>query len=345
MDIWRIVNSLRNRSGQIINLLYPPKFEIHYGDSDLQFNLIFVTSRWDYRSRLAGDGFEYRNFIYAFKKLVNKVYFVPIENKQEITKTIRNFKKEKQKTIVFSVFQQLKDIPKNYFELSKEGFYLVNWYTDDDMLFDKFSKHVANLFNLNIITFEPNIKYYKLLGAKVITSQWAAKTCYPFLNKRSYLACFIGRMYGERAILMEKLKKEFKELIFVHDTRKKILKESEMINAYRNSWLAIDDSIASDKKNIQIKARVFEDSSYGCLVLTKPNIRILKYFKLKKEILFWSNASELTSILKNFQKNPEKYKKLAYLAYTRVKKEHLYKYRFKEIFKFINHDVDFFNYE
>jgi len=339
MDIWRIINSLRNRSGQIINLIFPPKHEIHYGDGNLPFSLIFVTSRWDYRSRLAGDGFEYRNFMYAFKKLVNKIYFVPIENKQKISETIRSFKEEKKKIIVFSVFQQLKDIPKDYFELSKEGFYLVNWYTDDDMLFDKFSKHVANLFDLNIITFEPNIKDYKLLGAKVITSQWAAKMCYPFLNERSYLACFIGRMYGGRAILTERLKKEFKELIFVHDTRKKILKESEMINAYRNSWLAIDDSIASDKKNIQIKARVFEDSSYGCLVLTKPNAKILKYFKLNKEILFWSDISELISVLRDFQKNPEKYKKLAYLAYNRVKREHLYEFRFKEIFEFINHDL------
>ncbi len=344
MDVWRIKNSLWNRSGQMVNLLFPPKYEIHYGDNDSQFNLIFVTSRWDYRSRFVGDGVEYRNFMYAFKKLANIIYFVPIENKQEITKTIRNFKKEKQKTIVFSVFQQLKDIPKDYFELSKEGFYLVNWHTDDDMLFDKFSKYVANLFNLNIITFEPNIKYYKLLGAKVITSQWAAKMCYPFLDKRSYLACFIGRMYGERAVLTERLKKEFKEAIFVHDTRKKCLKESEMIDTYRNSWLAVDNSIASDEKNIQIKARVFEDSSYGCLVLTNPNARILKYFKLNKEILFWNNISVLIDIIKDFQKNPEGYKKLAYSAYNRTKREHLYEHRFKEIFKFINHDVVFFNY-
>lgn len=34
MSVWRIVNSLRNRSGQMVNLLSPPKFEIHYGDSD-----------------------------------------------------------------------------------------------------------------------------------------------------------------------------------------------------------------------------------------------------------------------------------------------------------------------
>lgn len=339
MDVWRIKNSLRNKSGQIFNQIFPPKFEIHYGEGDLPFNLIFVTSRWGYRSRFVGDGFEYNNFIYAFKKLVNMIYFVPIESKQKILETIRSFKEEKKKTIVFSIFQQLKDIPQDYFELSKEGFYLVNWYTDDDMLFNKFSKYVASLFDLNIITFEPNITHYKLLGAKVITSQWAAKICYPFLNERSYLACFIGRMYGERAILVGRLKKEFKELVFVHDTRKKILKESEMINAYRNSWLAIDDSIASDEKNIQIKARVFEDSSYGCLVLTKPNTRILKYFKLNKEILFWSNVSELNNIIKDFQKNPEEYKKLAYLAYSRVKKEHLYEYRFKEIFRFISDDI------
>ena len=225
MDTIRLKNTLRNKSGQIINQLFPPKTELHYGSGNFPFNLIFVAPRWEYKSRFTGDGFEYRRFIPAFKKLVNTFCFVPIESKQRITAEIRNFKKENKKNIVFSVFQHSKEIPQDYFKLSEGGFYLANWYTDDDMFFNKFSKSVAKHFNLNITTFEPNLDRYKALGANAVVSQWAAEKCFSFLDRRRYLACFIGRMYGERTELIRELKKEFNDLVFVHDTRVKILEE------------------------------------------------------------------------------------------------------------------------
>lgn len=333
MDILRIKNAFRNRAGRTINRLFPPKTEIHHGSGDAVFNLIFVAPRWGYKSRFVGDGFEYMRFIPAFKRLVSIVCFVPIENKKRITTGIRNFKKENEKNIVFSVFQNHKDIPEDYFKLSQEGFYLANWYTDDDMFFDKFSKHVADRFNLNITTFEPNLARYKAINANAITSQWAGISGCDFLKSRRYAACFVGRMYGQRTQIVKELNKVFGELVFVHDTRLKPISEDAMISAYQNSWLAIDEPLAYDGKTRQIKARLFENASMGCLVLTKPSDRIEHYFEPNKEILFWETSSELIDIIRDCIDNPNKYKVLARLAYERTLREHLYEHRFREVFK------------
>lgn len=282
---------------------------------------------------MVGDGFEYVRFIPAFKKLVNNLCFIPIENRKRISTEIRNNKKENKNNIVFSVFQNHKDIPEDYFKLSEEGFYLANWYTDDDMFFDVFSKHIADRFNFNITTFEPNLARYEAINANVIASQWAGISGCDFLEDRRYEACFVGRMYGQRACLIRKLKKEFGNKIFIHDTRGKPISEDAMVSAYQNSWLAIDEPLAYDGKNRQIKARLFENASMGCLVVTKPNDRIKQYFQPNREILFWETISELIDIIRDCADNPEKYKKMARLAYERTQREHLYEHRFREVFK------------
>lgn len=329
----RIRNALRNKSGQIINQLFPPKTETHQGIADSAFNLIFVAPRWGYKSRFVGDGFEYMRFIPAFKKLVNNLCFVPIEDKKRILAEIRNFKKEARKNVVFSIFQNHKDIPEKYFKLSQEGFYLVNWYTDDDMFFDVFSKYVADRFNLNVTTYEPNLVRYRAMNANAIASQWAGITGCDFLESRRYIACFVGRMYGDRTHLVKKLKSEFGNKVFVHDTRVKPISEEAMISAYQNSWLAIDEPLAYDGQTRQIKARIFENASMGCLVLTKPNDRLERYFEPSREILFWETIPKLIDIIRDYIANPATYKEMAYLAYQRAQREHLYEHRFRDIIK------------
>jgi len=190
-----------------------------------------------------------------------------------------------------------------------------------------------NNLHLNITTFEPNLARYEDINANAIASQWAGIEGCDFLEKRKYAACFIGRMYGQRAGLIKKLKKEFGNKIFIHDTRYKPISEELMLCAYQNSWLAIDEPTAYDGKTRQIKARLFENASMGCLVVTKPNDRIKQYFQLNREILFWETISELIDIIRDCADNPEKYKKMARLAYERTQREHLYEHRFREVFK------------
>ena len=336
MSLLRIRNALRNRLGQIINNICPPRTEIYHGAGNQSFNLIFVASRWGYKSRFSGEGFEYIRFIPAFKKLVDMISFVPIENRKRILDGIRNSKKESGRNIVFSVFQNQKDIPKNYFKLSEKGFYLANWYTDDDMFFDVFSKYVACNFNLNVTTYESNLSRYSQLGANAIATQWAGINGCEFLETRRYAACFIGRMYGQRISLVKKLRKEYGQHIFIHDTRAKHITEKEMISAYQNSWLAIDEPTAYNRQTQQIKARIFENASMGCLVLTKPNDRLSSYFVPNKEILFWETVPELIAIIKDCIDNPEDYKRKARCAYDRTNREHLYEHRFSKIFQTIS---------
>jgi len=223
--------------------------------------------------------------------------------------------------------------------LSQEGFYLTNWYTDDDMFFDTFSKHIANRFKLNVTTYEPNLARYRAINANAITSQWAGISGCDFLESRRYIACFVGRMYGDRLHLVKKLKSEFGNKVFVHDTRVKSISEEAMISAYQNSWLAIDEPTAYDGNGLQIKARIFENASMGCLVLTKPNNRLARYFEPNKEILFWETTAELIDIIRDCLDNPEIYKNMARLAYKRAQQEHLYEHRFKQIFESISQDI------
>jgi spore maturation protein CgeB len=107
-----------------------------------------------------------------------------------------------------------------------------------------------------------------------------------------------------------------------------------MISAYQNSWLAIDEPTAYDCRTQQIKARIFENASMGCLVLTKPNGRLSNYFTPGSEILFWETVPELIEIINGCINNTGDYKKKARLAYERTYREHLYEHRFRKIFEY-----------
>jgi spore maturation protein CgeB len=114
-----------------------------------------------------------------------------------------------------------------------------------------------------------------------------------------------------------------------------------MVSSYQNSWLAIDEPLAYDGRTRQIKARLFENASMGCLVLTKHNDRVERYFEPGREILFWETIPELIDIIRDFIANPATYKEMAYLAYQRAQREHLYKHRFTEIFNYITERANF----
>jgi hypothetical protein len=321
--------------GSAINRILPPAQQVLGCTGDMSINVILVASRWDYGSRFNGDGFEYRRFLPALRRVAKTVSFVPIEAKNRIVRRIRSLMQPDEKTVVLSVFHNLDSIPEDYFKLAGQGVYLANWYTDDDMLFDNFSMHAAGRFSLNITTFEPNLARYKALNARAIVSQWAGIDGCDFLESRRYAACFVGRMYGQRASLAGQLQREFGDKVFVNDTRVKPISDDAMVSAYQNSWLAIDDPLAYDGKTQQIKARVFENASMGCLVATQPNSRIEQYYTPDREILFWETLPDLIRTIQSVMSHPEKFKKMARSAYERTLREHIYEHRFRDIFNHI----------
>jgi len=316
-----------------MNGLAPPDVESFGSNEGSTFEVILVASRWDYGSRFNGDGFEYRRFLPALRNVARSVLFVPIEAKTTVTLRVRRVARSGGQTIALSVFNNPNEIPRDYFELAEEGVYLANWYTDDDMLFDRFSKHVGNRFHLNITTYEANLPRYRAISANAVASQWAGIDGCGFLESRRYAACFVGRMYGQRAILAKRLRKEFGGNVFVHDTRVRPINDEVMISAYQNSWLAIDDPLAYDGKTLQIKARVFENASMGCVVATQPNERLHRYYDPDKEILFWETPVDLMATVHDCIGNPEPYRRMARAAYDRTQREHLYEHRFQEIFR------------
>jgi hypothetical protein len=142
-------------------------------------------------------------------------------------------------------------------------------------------------------------------------------------------------MYGQRAVLAKRLREEFGGNVFVHDTRVRPINDDVMISAYQNSWVAIDDPLAYDGKTRQIKARIFENASMGCVVATQPNERLHRYYDPGREILFWETPADLMAIVHDCVDNPSRYRNMAYAAYQRTQREHLYEHRFREVFNHI----------
>jgi len=142
-------------------------------------------------------------------------------------------------------------------------------------------------------------------------------------------------MYGPRAALVRRLRSEFGEKVFLHDTRVRTLNEQAMITAYQSSWLAIDDPTAYDGRTRQIKARIFENASMGCVVATQPNDRLHRYYEPGREILFWETPSDLIRLIHDSIENPQPYRRMARAAYDRTQREHLYDHRFAALFNYI----------
>lgn len=334
----RLIHSISNRSGRAIASMFPPQTEELGGAGGGLPSLILVANRWDYGSRFNMAGYEYRRFVPSLRQVAKHVLFVPIEMREGITPAIRNATNGRDNYLVLSVFQRESDIPKSYFSLKSESCKLLNWYTDDDMHFEKFGQFIANSFDLNITTFSPNLDKFRALGAKAMESQWAGLEEIEFEPHKEYLATFIGRMYGNRTKLAEGMKARYGDRVFVSDTRVTSIDEERMIRIYRASLIAIDEPMAYDGKNVQIKARIFENSSMGCAVATMTNSRLEQYFRPGKEILFYEDYDELFRILDNAQKRPEHYQDVARAAYARARSDHTYEKRFRELFSAISAD-------
>lgn len=328
----RLLNAVRNRAGSVIVSLRPPKISLLNGKNKNGPRIVFIAQRFEYGSPLNGAGYEFRRFAPALCRLASDVIFVPIESLRHGMKVLREGAiNSSSRTPVISVFQDTAQIPRDFFLLPRNRFRLINWYTDDDMQFDSFSKHIARNFDLNVTTYARNIERYRAIGAPVHASQWAGLDGVSFDNERRFLACFIGRMYGRRIELATSLRAKFGNSVFIHDTRFGHLKEEEMVNAYRASLLAIDEATSYKGENLQIKARIFENASMGCAVLTNKNPLIEKYFEPGKEILFYRSQNELLDIASDAQARPEHYLRIARNAYDRCIREHTYCNRFAEI--------------
>ena len=327
----RLRHAITNRLGRVVARVSPPKPEEFLNDTGQFSKIIFLANRWEYGSRFGLPGYEYRRFTPALNMLARHLTFIPIELHDESINAILRSVRGHYNVPILSVFQNLSDIPEAYFRLKETGSKLINWYTDDDMLFAKFSSKVANSFDLNVTTFEPNVPKFHALGAKVLASQWAGVEGIEFLWEKRYLATFIGRMYGARAQLAESLKTHYGERVFTSDTRLRSIPENEMLRIYQESLFAIDEPVSYDGANLQIKARIFENASMGSVVLTKCNARLNQYFKQNEEILFYRDYVHLFQILDDALSKPDRYLKVARAGYDRARTEHTYEKRFREM--------------
>jgi hypothetical protein len=328
----RAYNALRNRVGKLLTRLRPPKAEHFGGHSPSGPPIVFIAQRFEYGSMLNAAGFEYLRFMPALRRLAQSLLFIPIESADKNLSMLGELGADVGRVPVLSVFQNKAQLPNQYFALPRDRFSLINWYTDDDMQFAGFSQRVAPYFDLNVTTFEANAARYESIGARVIVSQWAGLEVREFRDSRKFLACFIGRMYGRRGAFVSAIKARFGERVFVHDTRLGHIPEELMKDVYQSSIIAIDEATSFDEKALQIKARIFENCSLGCAVLTNANPALASYLKPGEEVLFYESQDQALRILSDALVSPHRYLAIARRAYDRCRSDHTYDKRFAQIF-------------
>jgi glycosyl transferase family 1 len=329
----RLRHALVNRLGAVVTHIAPPPVERFDGTGTTVPVICVVGLRYEYRSIFGLPGYEYRRFLEGLKKVAGCVWFVPLEMGNRIMSCIREVHRPGTRLPVISVFQQRSDVPDGYFSLREEGCILLNWYTDDDMQFDRFSRFVANEFDQNITTYAPNLPKYKALCANVLLSQWAGLDNRGYRPQRGRIAAFIGRMYGGRAELARRLSAEFADAVFIHDSLKRLIPEEKVLAAYSDSICAVDEPTSFTGATLQIKGRIFENASLGNVVLTKPNPELEAYFEPAKELIYYDSADDLVRILRDCVNRREHYLGVGYAAYQRAQREHTYEHRFRAILK------------
>lgn len=331
MNLRRIGHAAINRAGALVTRVVPPNVQEFEGTGNVVSEVCLVALRYEYGSSFGLAGYEYRHFLPALRRLAKRVWFVPIEARQRIPELVRRLPRGTSTLPVISVYQKSADLSSEYFALRNDNCVLINWYTDDDMQFERFSRTVALSFDWNVTTYPPNAAKYAAIGSRVLVSQWAGLDGLTFNSHRTRIAAFVGRMYGSRLALARLLQKQFGDLVYIHDSRLRPISQEMMMARYGESVCAIDEPTSFRGATRQIKGRVFENASMGNAILTKPNIELESYFEPNKEIIYYEDYADLARILEECITNPTRFLEIGRAAYERVKREHSYDQRFRAI--------------
>ncbi len=179
--------------------------------------ILLNITKFDYGKKEQGYSFEYDNFYRTFKELKHEILLFDFASEEakygmnemniRFIKKIDTYKPD----IIFSVFHEGHFQDNILAKIKTKPLKHIIWMTDDEWLWEGFSRRVCHLFH-HVVTTDPNaLSKYKEIGYKnAILGQWAANTRYMKklnLNKDIEVS-FIGFVNPWREYLIAYLKKQ-----------------------------------------------------------------------------------------------------------------------------------------
>ena len=303
-----------------------------------------------------GEGYEYVNFLPAFRRLGHEVSFFdslargPYADFASLNRALLQLVEETSPDVVLCVLMQYEVWLETIRLIRDSGPVLINWATDDSWKYTMFSKLIGSEFDLYATTYPDVVALYHRDGiGSVCLSQWAAnaEALVPPIPAREcrYPVSFVGAAYGNRSVMVEALRREGVEVAcFGHGWPAGPVEAKRISEIVRSSQVSLNFSAGSRRGRLvgtdrQIKARIFEVPGYGGCLLTERAPNLDRYFRIGEEVLTFEGCGELVAVVKTLLANPERRDTIAQCGFERVSREHTYDRRFDHLLTEVNRRV------
>jgi spore maturation protein CgeB len=326
--------------------------------------ILFVGAEWDYGDPRRGHSFEFDTFLQTLQRDGHDTTLLDVgafrnSPKNEVETAVRSSVHSNQPDVVFCfLFEQ--EIPPEVLATvrDKDGLPVVNWFADDHWRYDNFSRLYAPALTLSVTTSSRAAARYAADGYPHLFSQWGyADKVYgsptPVAEPDQSIV-FVGQPYGDRAKALDKLAASLPGTttveIYGHGTANGRITPVRMIELFNRSAGSVNFSsswqpgLRSRLKRRQLrrrtvppqlKARVFEVTGAGGLLITQPSEDLPLYFKKDEEIVIFESDSELADAAGEAVTNAEWRHRLSSAGAARCLGQHTMTHRLNDVFRAI----------
>jgi spore maturation protein CgeB len=199
------------------------------------------------------------------------------------------------------------------------GIPVVNWFCDDHWRYDEFSRRIAPSLTLSVTTSSAAAARYQRDGFPILHCQWGYADKVFGVPVRSGAPpariVFVGQLYGKRSQLISSLSDGLGTSaavdVYGFGSSNGRASAHEMIRLFAESAASLNFSSSwrpgllgrlrrrqwrRVPTSLQLKARVFEVTGAGGLLLTEPSDDLELHFRPGQEVLVYRSAEELVEL-------------------------------------------------
>jgi len=312
--------------------------------------VLCVFGQHNYGKSERGEGYEYSNFLPAFRDMGCVVEFFDSFSKalykdfadlnRRLLASVEHFRPE----IVFFVPMNCEIWLETLALIRKAGAKVVFWGADDSWRYEQLTRHFVPEIDLWITTSHEAMMRGRVEGLRnMMLSQWAANGAQLQMplpaSECRYDVSFIGSCYGNRSQWVAELRAAGIAVecfgfgwpngpVAANDIPR-IIRESVLSLNFGDSGVQMRG--AHLYRSRQIKARVFEVPGAGGCLLTEPADQLEAYLTPGCEIEVFSGAEDLVEKIRYLLAHPECRDVMALAGFRKTRDAHTYQARFTEV--------------
>lgn len=313
--------------------------------------ILCAFGEYNYGKRERGQGYEFSNFLPAFKALGHDVVFFETLDRERYTdfahlnRVFLETVQAERPEVVFCTLMQY-ELWLETLEIARRmcGALIINWATDDSWKYRQFSRLIAPCFDLYATTYATALEKARQDGLdNFFLTQWAAagKTLHEPLKARDcrYPVSFVGSRYGNREDWIAGLRQKGIEVeCFGHGWPRGAVAGEEIPKIMRDSFISLnfgDSGVTMDglrlSRSRQIKARIFEVPGCGGFLMTQPADDLNRYYIPDQEMAVFGDLDDLAQKIGYYLAHPDERDRIARAGHARTRTEHTYEIRFFQL--------------